>query len=117
VVRKGAAAELISFQQFAVVPFAAVPRMPGNWRGLGAEVSPGGAKVYWHPDPDGPGDLVADVTAEQIAAHYAEMERHLNDRYPGLKVPRPAWAPRGAFGVHGNPSALAFKNVTVSPLK
>jgi hypothetical protein len=116
VARAGAVPELVFFEDLAPpMKFPAVSRLPGDWRGIDLKVRRDGATVYWRTEPAARPTLVANLSADQLTASFAEMQTQLNQKYPGLNVKLRDWSPRGAFGVHGNPSALAFKNVVVSP--
>jgi serine/threonine-protein kinase len=97
-------------------PFEPGTALPGPWHVVEFEVTPDDVKLWF--DPKGPNPApsatlpVADLARDYTAPNFA-----LDRVFPDNGIVLPAWNPRGALGVWSYESAVAVRNVTVSPLK
>jgi serine/threonine-protein kinase len=98
-------------------PFTPAAILQKGWRQIVLDVSPGGVDAYWRED-DGSFVLAFSVSADTLAAkvkgHNVSASR--SPRLAGVRYPPMPWNPRGAFGVYGSNSAVAFRNVTLVPI-
>jgi serine/threonine-protein kinase len=98
-------------------PFAPAAKGPTPWRQIMLDVSPDGVDAYWRQDD---GSLVlafrvsADTLATKVDGHNFSATQ--SPRLAGVRYPPMPWNPRGAFGVYGHNSAVAFRNVTLVPI-
>jgi eukaryotic-like serine/threonine-protein kinase len=90
--------------------------LPGPWHVVEFEVTPEGVKSWFDPTEGKPGPF-ADLPVERIALHYSAPNKVANNSDLNNGMILPEWNPRGALGVWAHDSALAVRNVTVTPLK
>jgi len=94
---------------------------PSEWRRIVVEVGPQGVHVQWRADKANPNDKEKMVTVarwngdETISLYLRELQA-LDARVPGALAVMPSWNPRLAFGVRASKSAVAIRNVWITPL-
>jgi hypothetical protein len=97
-------------------PFVQAAALPGPWRPIEVEVTPQGVKA-WLGQPGVAPVAIADLKADAAGRRYTARHDGLDKGAPNHGITFPAWNPRGAIGVWAFGSAVAVRNVTVSPLK
>jgi hypothetical protein len=106
----------LSRSELRSVPFTCPNRVPGWWHIIEAEVTPVGVKVWFDATETNPGPF-ANVTVAEITRWYTAPLTGVQKLDPNHGTPLPAWNPRGALGVWSYSSAVAVRNVTVTPLE
>jgi hypothetical protein len=104
--------------------FAASPTLPGPWRRLVVDVTPDGVHARWYEAaaPPLPDPLEMGVTAGKLGDVLRDVKAGIEaKRRVGLKSENPAmfptrWEPNGGIGLLCSGSALAFRNVAITPL-
>ena len=97
-------------------PFAQTGAAPGPWRTVEVEVTPRGVKAWLGPPGEKPVPF-GELTADAVHRFYAARNQGLDALTPAHGINLPAWNPRGAIGLWSVNSAVAVRNVIVSPLK
>ncbi len=87
---------------------------PGEWRTVEFHVTAGGFTPRWSPDGTEPTPLNGPLV-KPASVEYALTQPLLDMAFPrrGLKVPN--WTPRAPLGLFAHSSALAVKNVVITP--
>jgi hypothetical protein len=100
----------------ANVPLAQSGVLPGPWRVIEVEVGPQGVKA-WMGSLEGAPLAFPELGAARLGRCYAQKSTALDEVDPHHGLAFPAWKPRAALGVWSYRSAVAFRNVTLTPLK
>lgn len=118
--------EVIPSIKHAAIAFTPAPSQPGGvrpepgkWRPIIAEVGPAGIRVQWLADPQ--------VNQPPKMVDVANWTREVSDRNYSLQVTQVAerlklkslplkWSPSLGFGIRASKSAVAVRNVRVTPL-
>lgn len=101
-------------REFFTRELGACPDRVPPWRTLIVDVSPEALRFGWKPDPNGPEEplaaLVRTESGKFLLPHTARPNRPASTR----DVP-PGWGPRLSLGLCSLSSAVAFKNVRITP--
>jgi eukaryotic-like serine/threonine-protein kinase len=100
----------------AAIPFEQSAILPGPWRGIEVQVTPDGVKVWW-TQPDGTPTPFAEMPADLVGRVYVQPQSALDQIAPKHGIVIPQWNPRAPLGVWSYRSAVAVRNVTLTPLK
>jgi serine/threonine-protein kinase len=100
-------------------------KSPNPWRRVRLAVAPDGVAVSWQKlrEPgdadDGPWAPAFRVTAAEVASSVRGHNDQAADHaaLAGVRYPATPWTPRGAYGLYARNSAVAFKNITVRPIR
>jgi hypothetical protein len=85
----------------------------GTWRTIAADVSPAGVTVFW--EVKGQLTPAFTFTAAQIEAGISDHNRQNWPPLAGAVLPAKPWNSRRPLGVFARHSAVAFKDVIVTP--
>jgi serine/threonine-protein kinase len=97
-------------------PFEQSKLLPGAWRVIEIEVAPDRVKAWWG-ERDGPPALFADVPIDLVHRTYAKRLPDLDKFAPDHGLVFPKWTPRAPLGIWSFRSAVAVRNVALTPLK
>ena len=100
----------------AGAPFEQATALPGLWRVIEVEVTPGGVKA-WFGLPGEPLVAFPELGAAPVGRAVQSRHEALDVFAPNHGIVFPAWNSRGAIGVWSSLSSVAVRNVTVTPLR
>ncbi len=89
--------------------------LPGVWRTIEVEVGPAVLQARWI-QPNGRSDPLAAMSVANLRSAYREPPPALTNTFPASGIVYPEWNPRGAVGIWSARSAVAVRNVTLTPL-
>ncbi|QJW96978.1 hypothetical protein FTUN_4538 [Frigoriglobus tundricola] len=97
-------------------PFTQADALPGPWRTVEVEVSPRGVKAWLGLRGEKPVPF-GELTADAVRRSFTASNESSDTVGPAHGINLPAWTPRGAIGLWSINSAVAVRNLVVSPLK
>lgn len=100
----------------ANVPLAQSGTLPGPWRVIEVEVTPQSVKA-WIGSLDSAPLAFTEQNAAVLGQCYTTRNSALDTFDPNHGLVFPAWKPRAALGIWSYRSALAVRNVTLTPLR
>jgi len=106
----------VSESNVARASFPVLENLPGPWRVIEIEVSPDGVRAQLG-NLDGIWVAFTPLEALTVRKYYEGPHPALDRLAPGHGVVPPLWTPRAALGGWTFSSAIAIRNMTVTPLK
>jgi len=87
------------------------------WRTITLEVTPNEVRSEWARDGAPAQKLPTFSAAADLDRRTEQHQGYLQSIFPRLQVPAGGWSPRGAVGVYAKQAWVAFRRVTVEPMK
>jgi serine/threonine-protein kinase len=97
-----------------VFPFPSAMDLPGPWRRIVVDVSPGSVFVSWRT-PEGTLVAADPQPARSLGGADLRLRGQFSPPEDTRGLPVPDWVPRGPVGVYVINAGIAFRNVVIEP--